>query len=135
MCLHVAIFFPQIYILFIKLFPEQSGVTQRMLQFHILKAESLQKSKKFLSLPVLFATPADSLFNLKRQIEFIHEHEKYTCTECDKQFSNKYNLTRHIQSIHKQVKYKYTCADCNKQFSEKFNLKQHIQSVHRHYRT
>ena len=37
--------------------------------------------------------------------------------KCDKQFSDKSGLKKHIQSIHEQVK--YTCTECNKQFSEK----------------
>ena len=66
--------------------------------------------------------------NLKQHIQSIHEKVKYTCPECGKQFSGKVHLKRHIQSIHEQVK--YTCTECDKQFSQKSHLKIHIQSIH-----
>ena len=66
--------------------------------------------------------------HLETHVQSVHEEMKYTCTECDKQFSEGSGLERHIQSIHEQVK--YTCTECDKQFSEKSHLKRHIQSIH-----
>ena len=53
---------------------------------------------------------------------------KFPCHQCDKQYTAKSKLTRHIQSVHEGVK--YTCNQCGKQYTKQDSLITHIQSVH-----
>jgi uncharacterized C2H2 Zn-finger protein len=46
-----------------------------------------------------------------------------TCPYCQKAFSNKSNVNRHVQSIHKNVK--HTCTKCDKTFTRKANMDRH----------
>merc|ERR1712126_647299 len=54
---------------------------------------------------------------------------KYKCVLCDSNYSQKYNLKIHEDTIHKQVK--FDCPDCGKQFTLKRSLTIHINSVHK----
>ena len=53
---------------------------------------------------------------------------KYRCDQCDKQYSDKSNLTKHIQSKHEGIK--YACYECDYQATRQDNLTSHIQSLH-----
>ena len=53
---------------------------------------------------------------------------KFPCHQCDKQYTAKSKLTRHIQSVHEGVK--YTCNQCGKQYTGQGNLITHILSQH-----
>ena len=52
----------------------------------------------------------------------------YDCNQCNKQFANQGNLTKHIKSVHEGVK--YACNQCDKQYTDQSSLTKHIQSVH-----
>ena len=54
---------------------------------------------------------------------------KYTCNQCDKQYTEQKYLTRHIQSVHEGIK--YACNQCDKQFTAQCSLTMHIQSIHK----
>ena len=43
--------------------------------------------------------------------QHVHNHKKFTCTECTKVFSKQSNLERHIPSIHRGKS--YMCEKCN----------------------
>lgn len=51
----------------------------------------------------------------------------YCCMHavCGKCYSTKFNLKRHIETIHLRIK-KYQCKDCKKLFSSKQNLTEHM---------
>ena len=50
------------------------------------------------------------------------------CDICNKLFSNKSNLRKHIKNIHKKIKFK--CEICDKEFSQKDNLLSHKRNIH-----
>ena len=66
--------------------------------------------------------------NLNRHIKGVHENNRYNCDRCEKSFTKKCHLTMHIQGVHDNVR--YNCDMCDKSFSDKVSLNKHIQSVH-----
>ena len=62
--------------------------------------------------------------NLVRHIKQEHINEqKNECRFCKSSFKDKSNLRRHILNIHDKIK--YSCTICNKTFSDKSNLLKH----------
>jgi len=61
---------------------------------------------------------------------------KYSCDKCDKTFSLKNGLNRHIKNLHMNIKDR-VCPHCNYRTSEGFNLRIHIMRVHegKHFKT
>ena len=57
------------------------------------------------------------------------KQDKYTCSDCGKQFTTKSNLNHH-QIIHTDNREKCLCDLCQKTFSSKGNLGRHIEGVH-----
>ena len=57
-----------------------------------------------------------SLNNLKAKCEF---------PGCDKLFSSRYNLKRHFETTHQNIK-RFICEVCDKPLSSKQNLKEHM---------
>ena len=53
---------------------------------------------------------------------------KYPCDQCDKQFTGKGYLKKHIQSQHKGIK--YPCGLCDKELTSKDHLNTHVKSIH-----
>ena len=51
---------------------------------------------------------------------------KFSCNLCDKQFTQKISLKRHIQSEHEGIK--YACNQCNKQFTQQGSLTTHVKN-------
>ena len=64
--------------------------------------------------------------DLLRRHEKIHTNN-YVCQECEKKYSSKQALERHL-NIHKGVT--YSCTFCNKKFNTKNNLKRHMKNAH-----
>ena len=50
------------------------------------------------------------------------------CDICNKLFSNKSSLTKHIKSVHEKIKFK--CEICGKELSRKDKLQRHKKTVH-----
>ena len=55
------------------------------------------------------------------------KRKKLTCYLCNKSFSRKEHLTRHLKSVHFKEK-PYQCPHCEKRFAEKSNLKRHVRT-------
>lgn len=87
---------------------------------------------------------ADSAEQLQNHVEEYHSEYKIkkpkkespknqkcipaVCPECNKTFSNKYNMFAHMKS-HKRT-YAYACSRCGKKYSTKGNLQQHMRLIH-----
>ena len=52
----------------------------------------------------------------------------FICSNCDKQFTRKSSLERHIKSSHEGIK--YPCNKCDKTYANKVDVKNHVKSVH-----
>ena len=50
------------------------------------------------------------------------------CDICNKLFSNKSNLRKHIKSVHEKMKFK--CEICTTNFTRKDNLLSHKRNIH-----
>ncbi|XP_014238896.1 zinc finger protein 717-like [Trichogramma pretiosum] len=66
--------------------------------------------------------------HLRRHIDSIHRKIRYACDICQKTFAQKTNLKVHVNSVHNKIT--YTCVICQKTFTQKRILKVHIESVH-----
>ena len=65
----------------------------------------------------------------KRHVQAVQRNTKFTCSHCGLQFLKEWILSRHIQSVHKNVKIvKISCQKCGAQFMKKNNLNLHIKS-------
>ena len=63
-------------------------------------------------------------------IIIFHEGDRpYQCPSCEKSFSKKLGLSKHITSIHERKK-PNKCHICDSCFVEKTDLKSHIARVH-----
>ncbi len=68
--------------------------------------------------------------DLKRHIKHVHDKIKdIKCDKCEYTCSNITNLKRHIKSIHDKIK-DIKCDKCGFVFSTNENLKQHIKQFH-----
>jgi len=57
------------------------------------------------------------------------KHNGYVqCSSCDKMFRGNYELRKHIETIHEQLR--FTCSICNRQFKSKDGLKYHQNLLH-----
>ena len=71
---------------------------------------------------------------LNRHVATAHEEKmqekEFKCTLCDNAaFTQKHNLTKHIESFHEGKK-AFVCNICDKRFVQKIHLKNHIESLH-----
>ena len=77
------------------------------------------------SIPIV---PCDIDENVRWKNSKRFSHNKHSCDRCEKSFSQKSDLSKHIKSVHLIVQ--YNCDQCEKSFSRKGVLKEHIKSVH-----
>ena len=69
-------------------------------------------------------------FDMKRPTNYVHSKlQPHMCSECEKAFSVKENLTRHVELVHLKKK-PFKCQYCKHSFGYKQGLKKHIVDVH-----
>ena len=68
--------------------------------------------------------------NMKRHIICVHEGIKqFSCHLCEKAFTKKVSMKRHISSVHEGIK--IVCHLCKKSFGRKYELKAHVLRIHK----
>ena len=55
--------------------------------------------------------------------------KKFICEICSVKYKNNYELTKHKNRVHGNIK-NFECDVCNKKFAEKSKLMHHVKSVH-----
>ena len=55
-----------------------------------------------------------SFANKNRHQQSKHEGKRYQCEKCDKRFTDKTNLDKHIMSFHEEINVTVNCEKCNK---------------------
>ena len=71
-----------------------------------------------------------ALLDKEGNLTAVYEDKKpFKCSICDKNFSEKGSMTKHMESVHEGKK-PFKCSICDNNFSKKSNLTKHISSVH-----
>ena len=65
---------------------------------------------------------------LKRHIQSLHKGIRYQCHQCDYKAAEKYYLRKHMKSIHEGIL--YPCNQCEYKAMERRSLKRHIEAKH-----
>ena len=60
---------------------------------------------------------------LQKHLKLVHSDASYCCQDCDETFQNSQNLKCHRQSIHQKIM--YSCKVCGKQYPRTDKLKAH----------
>mmetsp|Transcript_4185 Transcript_4185/g.12576 ORF Transcript_4185/g.12576 Transcript_4185/m.12576 type:complete len:459 (+) Transcript_4185:81-1457(+) len=55
--------------------------------------------------------------------------QKVNCQFCGSRFKRKYELNRHVQTIHSGVR-RFTCSVCNRAFTQAAHVRVHVETVH-----
>ncbi len=67
-------------------------------------------------------------YDLDRHMNTIHCDKVYNCNICNKNFRQLYCLKRHVNTIHENKKFK--CDKCDKEFKRTDTLKRHRKNIH-----
>ena len=68
--------------------------------------------------------------NLKRHIKSVHEGVRdHKCEQCEKSFYYSHHLNTHIKAVHEGLK-NHKCDTCDKVFAYKSRLRTHIETIH-----
>ncbi|KAJ8908398.1 hypothetical protein NDN08_005107 [Rhodosorus marinus] len=65
----------------------------------------------------------------KRKLEDIKDGSSLVCEHCSKEFKRKYDLRRHVTTVHEKVR-KFACSMCDLRFLQRAHLTEHISCVH-----
>ncbi|XP_053599564.1 zinc finger protein 492-like isoform X2 [Plodia interpunctella] len=115
---------------------EENNEVEEM-EMEVVKTKVKRKEKKGYPCPhegckAAFSRP----YRLSEHL-FVHfNYKAYRCTEpaCDKSYTNRSHLTRHINTAHRSVpaqpRTTFSCPSCIKSFSNSQNLKRHVKEYH-----
>jgi len=81
---------------------------------------------------VCHKTVKDLKRHLRRKVCFVKEESerrKHNCTQCEKVFTQKFHLERHINSVHLKTR-SHFCTQCSYKTTNNFNLNIHIKRIH-----
>jgi len=67
--------------------------------------------------------------SLKRHMMNTHGHMTVKCDRCDSQFSNRYNLHRHVENVHLKSA-SFECSVCGKTLGSKYSASLHMERKH-----
>ena len=71
-------------------------------------------------------------YNLIQSVNFTFMYhfcmEKFKCDICQAYFGQKFNLNRHVGTVHEEKK-QFECKVCNSKFTQKANLNRHVTIV------
>ena len=59
----------------------------------------------------------------------VHGDKLFKCETCERDFSCKENLKRHVKSVHENMK-TYKCDYCDKYSNYRHHLTRHVKTVH-----
>ena len=65
-------------------------------------------------------------FSHQKHSRFIKKSHEETSHQCDQDFTNIGNLSRHVNSAHKKLSFSCAVADCGKVFHRKDVMKKHF---------
>lgn len=66
----------------------------------------------------------------KRHMDVVH-NQKFKCKNCEKSYSNKYELTRHNCTVQPNRREVFICEVCKKKFIHQRYLKKHLLRNHK----
>ncbi|KAA8495469.1 Hypermethylated in cancer 1 protein [Porphyridium purpureum] len=63
-------------------------------------------------------------------VKLANGETRFECSLCESRFTQKYNLTKHVRSVHDCVR-RFACDLCASRFKQKDHLRKHMAGVHR----
>ena len=71
--------------------------------------------------------------NLQCHINSVHLELKHGCSKCDKEFSTKGSLKRHINDVHEEYR-TFRCPECPLMFARADTLNKHVMSANSNWK-
>lgn len=68
-------------------------------------------------------------FNLKKHVELVHDDVRaYQCCKCPKSYKSNAHLTKHVETEH--MKLRFVCPLCSKTITNRWDFTHHVKRVH-----
>ena len=74
-------------------------------------------------------TPDDDVPENLMELSAVESEAAHLCTTCQKTFSSKGNLNRHVREKHKNIR-RYTCPFCGLGFKQEAHRSNHLFKIH-----
>ena len=102
---------------------------EEALQKHV-KRKHVDRSVKKKFPCLLCGYSCDKIGALERHMVTHTKVRAFKCSDCEKSFTRKCHLDRHIKTIHRVGESKHECKICNKIYNCRYVLIRHVKSVH-----